>query len=211
MFLKLLSFKRNFWKHLRSVHEVFIHRMSHSPHHGLSFFPYKDALALETDSSHVPDGESALKVCDTIYSTNSTTLTALKATNITATIFSPVKWSVHGFSCLDFLLVYTIIQVAPSSRLYLLLIKLSSHVQLVTIHYIMNSLSLHNNITAWFKLYTSNVCPFKQCQKKNRSRECYFQRVLNRHKSALGYPSSSSHSACGVCYCWNVSVSCGPL
>ena len=40
--------------------------MSHSPHHDLSFFSYKDALALETDSSHVPDGESALKVCDTI-------------------------------------------------------------------------------------------------------------------------------------------------
>ena len=46
----------------------------------LSFFPYKDALALETDSSHVPDGESALKVCDTIHSTNCNTLSVLKQT-----------------------------------------------------------------------------------------------------------------------------------
>ena len=40
-------------------------------------FFYKDALVLETDSSHVPDGESALKVCDT-NSTNCNTLPALK-------------------------------------------------------------------------------------------------------------------------------------
>ena len=67
------------------MHEVFIHRMSRSPHHGLSFFPYKDALALETDSSHVPDGESALKVCD---STNCNTLSALKqAPTLQATFF----------------------------------------------------------------------------------------------------------------------------
>ena len=67
------------------MHEVFIHRMSHSPHHGLSFFPYKDALALETDSSHVPDGESALKVRDTIYSTNCNTLK--QTPTLQATIF----------------------------------------------------------------------------------------------------------------------------
>ena len=33
--------------------------------HFTYFSSYKDALALETDSSCVPDGESALKVCDT--------------------------------------------------------------------------------------------------------------------------------------------------
>lgn len=45
------------------MHEVLIHGMLHSPLY--IFSSYKDALALETDSSCVPDGESALKVCDT--------------------------------------------------------------------------------------------------------------------------------------------------